>query len=130
MPRSGIAAACAACPRYTTSTSAMHTHGMFTRLTLEGCIIIAASTPVERALARHQLLAAAALLGGRAEHAHAPGQPRAERREREPRADARGRDQVVAAGVADLGQRVVLGEHARRRARSRAELGRERGRSP
>ena len=45
MPRSGIAAAWAARPRYVTSTSAMHTQGMFTRLRAEGCIINAASTP-------------------------------------------------------------------------------------
>ena len=84
--------------------------GIVTRLTLDGVHHQRGVDAVERAPPRHQLLAAAALLGGRAEHAHAPGQLAAERRERERRADAGGRDQVVAAGVADLRQRVVLGE--------------------
>ena len=111
MPRSGIAAACAACPRYTTSTSAMHTHGMFTRLMLEGCIIIAASTPSNAPSRAISSLPQPRSSAGVPSTRTRPGSARAQRRERDPRADARGRDQVVAAGVADLGQRVVLGEH-------------------
>ncbi len=70
---------------------------------------------VEGALAGHQLLAAAALLGRRAHPHHAAGELLAHRGEREERADAAGRDHVVAAGVADAGQRVVLAEHGDRR---------------
>ena len=58
-------------------------------------------------------LAAAALLGRRAEHAHGAGDAvlLQRRRDAEPGRDAGGGDQVVPAGVADQRQRVVLAEH-------------------
>jgi hypothetical protein len=65
---------------------------------------------LEGSLARHQLLAATVLLGGGAQQAHTPGQPVAQARQRQRRAQAGGGDQVVSAGVPHLGKRVVLGQ--------------------
>src|SRR5262252_8113895 len=65
---------------------------------------------VERTLPCHDLLAAEAFLCRRAEVADAAGKPRAELGERDGSAKSAGRDDVVAAGVADAGQGVVFGE--------------------
>jgi hypothetical protein len=77
---------------------------------------------VEGALSRHELLAAAVLLGGRAQHPHPAPQLVRHRRQGQPRADARGRDQVVPAGVAHLRQGVVLGQQRHTGAAVGAEL--------
>ena len=69
---------------------------------------------VEGAALEHQDLAAAALLGRRAEHLHGQPEVVGERGEREAGAGGRGGDDVVAARVADPGQGVVLGADARR----------------
>src|SRR2546428_4177630 len=66
----------------------------------------------------HQLdLARAALLRGRPDHLDAAREREGAERHGQghPRARARGRDDVVAAGVADAGQRVVLGHDCDRR---------------
>ena len=78
---------------------------------------------LEGAEPRHQLLAAVTLLGGRAEHAHHAGQARAELGQRDGRAITGGGDDVVAAGMADAGQRVVFREDRDGRAVLLAELG-------
>ncbi|BDH58790.1 hypothetical protein MTP03_37290 [Tsukamurella sp. PLM1] len=65
---------------------------------------------VEHPALQHEHLAAPGLLRGRA--VHLDGDPELVRdgRERDPGAEARGRDDVVPTGVADAGKRVVLGE--------------------
>ena len=78
---------------------------------------------VERAFARHHLLAAEAFLRRRAEIAHAAGQSPVQLRQRHRGAKARRRDDVVAAGMADAGQRVIFGEDRDGRAAVLAELG-------
>ena len=66
--------------------------------------------PVEQAVVDHDLLAAAPLLGRRAEEDDLAGQLVGDRGQGDRRADARGGHRVVAAAVAQTGQRVVLGE--------------------
>jgi hypothetical protein len=83
---------------------------------------------VERAGARHQLLAAAVLLRRRAEQPDARRKRGTELGQGERGAERGGRDQVVAAGVADAGQRIVLGEQRDERTVARAEIDGERGR--
>ncbi len=72
---------------------------------------MAAWTPRERAALEHEHLAAAAFLGRRAEHPH--GEPEVVRHcgQREPGSDSSGGNDVVAAGVPDVRQRVVLRAH-------------------
>jgi hypothetical protein len=77
---------------------------------------------VEGALSRHQLLAAAVLLGGGAQQAHPTRQVVRHRRQGQPGADARGCDQVVPAGVAHLRQGVVLRQQGHAGAAVGAEL--------
>ena len=67
---------------------------------------------VEHALVQHDDLAAAALFGRGAEDLHGDAEFVGERSEREARADRGAGDHVVATGVADAGQRVVLGADA------------------
>ena len=74
---------------------------------------------------RHELLAAAALFGGRSEDADPARRAVRETGEGEAGADARRRDQVVPAGVADLRQRVVLRQQRHAGAAIRSELGLE-----
>ncbi len=76
-------------------------------------------------------LAAPALLGRRANHDHAAGQFVHHRPQAHARGDGRRADDVVAAGVPDLGQGVVLG-HQRdgRPIGDAARLGPKRGRQP
>jgi hypothetical protein len=66
---------------------------------------------VEGPLARHQHLAAAALLGGRAHDPHAAARSFGHERSGQPGAQPGGGDDVVPARVAHPGQRVVLAEH-------------------
>jgi hypothetical protein len=68
--------------------------------------------PVEHALFKHQDLAAAVLLGGRAEYLDREAEVVRHRCEQPPGGHRGGRDDVVAAGVPDVRQRVVLGEQA------------------
>ena len=63
----------------------------------------------EGAALEHEDLAAAALLGRGAEHPDAESDVVGDRGQGQPRADGRGRDDVVPAGVAHVGQSVVLG---------------------
>jgi hypothetical protein len=63
----------------------------------------------ERAALEEQDLAASALLGGGPDDAHREADLVRDRRRRDARARGEGGDQVVATGVADVGQRVVLG---------------------
>ena len=65
---------------------------------------------LEQAVVDHDLLAAAPLLGRRAEEHDLAGQLVGDRRQRDRRADPRRGHRVVAAAVAEPGQRVVLGE--------------------
>ena len=65
---------------------------------------------LEQAVLDHDLLAAAPLLGGRAEEDDLAGQLVGHRREGDRGADTRGGHRVVAAAVAEAGQGVVLGE--------------------
>ena len=74
-----------------------------------------------------QLLARAALLGGRAEHREPATQARHERRERQARPQACCRDDVVTAGVPEPGQGVVLAAEEDVRAWPPASPRRERG---
>src|SRR5687768_8552536 len=67
---------------------------------------------VEGAALEHEDLAAAALLGRRAEHLHRDAEVVGQRSQRHSRAHARGGDDVVAARVPDAGQRVVFGADA------------------
>ena len=71
---------------------------------------------VERAGARHQFLAAAFLFGRRPQQTHRAAQTIADRGEAERRPERGRSDQVVAAGVADAGQRIVFGEQGDERA--------------
>ena len=81
---------------------------------------------VERAVPRHQLLAGPALLGGSAEPDHSARQPVLHPREREEGSHPGHRDDVVAAGVADARQRVVLRQDRDRGAVGAADLRAER----
>ena len=81
----------------------------------------------ERAPLEQEHLAAAALLGRRADDADLQVEVVDERREREPGADRGRRDDVVPARVPDAGQRVVLGAD-REVQRTGADPARERGR--
>ena len=74
---------------------------------------------VERALLGHEDLAAAALLGRRAEDDDPAAELVGERGGGQPGAEPGGADDVVPAGVADAGQGVVLAQHGDRRARRR-----------
>ena len=65
--------------------------------------------PVEAAPLEHEDLAAAALLSRSAEDADGDAQVVGERRQADSGADSSRRDHVVPAGVADLGEGVVLG---------------------
>ena len=65
---------------------------------------------VEGAAPGHDDLAAAALLGGRAEHGQAAARRVGDGRRRQRRAQPGGGDHVVTAGVADVGQGVVLAQ--------------------
>jgi hypothetical protein len=85
--------------------------------------------PVERAALRHLDLAAAPLLGRRAEHHDAPSRLCRDRRSREARAQPGGGDDVVPAAVPDAGQRVVLAQHRDRRPAGAGPCG-ERGLEP
>ena len=100
-------------------------HGMLTRLTLEGCIISAASTPSKAPSRAINSLPPPRSSAGVPSMRTRPGKRARERRERERGAERRGGDQVVAAGVADAGQRVVLGEQRHAGAARAAELGGE-----
>ncbi|CAM5613014.1 hypothetical protein SCYAM73S_08651 [Streptomyces cyaneofuscatus] len=64
--------------------------------------------PVERPGFQEERLARTALLGGCADHSYGQAEFVGVRGEAERRADPGGGDQVVAAGVAEAGQRVVL----------------------
>jgi hypothetical protein len=93
-----------------------------------GCTIIARCAPLERAAVQEEDLAAAVLLGRRAHHRHRQTDVVGDARETQARPDGRGGDDVVAAGVADVGQAVVLGadrDVERAAAGARAERGRE-----
>ena len=72
-------------------------------------------------------LAPAALLGGRADELDRPDDGVALPRQGEEGAERPRRDEVVPAGVADLGQRVVLGEDGDPRPRAAADAGADRG---
>ena len=65
----------------------------------------------EGATLEHQHLAAPALLGRRAEHAHAEPEVVRHGGQRQPGPDSRGGNDVVPARVPDVGQRVILGAH-------------------
>jgi hypothetical protein len=73
---------------------------------------MAALQSVERALLEHHGLAAKVLLAGRAEHLDRDAEVVGHRGEQQSGGHRGGRDDVVAAGVADARQRVVLGEQA------------------
>jgi hypothetical protein len=86
--------------------------------------------PVERAPVQQEELAAAALLGRGPHHGHREPEVVGERGQPHPGARRRGGDDVVAAGVPDAGQRVVLRAHRdvqRPRADRRLEGGGELG---
>src|SRR5258706_3930458 len=86
---------------------------------------------VEHAGLGEEDLAAAALLGRRGDDRHAPGEPLAAPREGQAGAERARGDVVVAAGMPDARQRVVLGENRERGPRLAAvELGQERGGQP
>ncbi len=74
----------------------------------------------------HDHLATAPLLGRGPEHPHGQAECIGERCEPEARPDRRGGDDVVAAGVADLRERVVLGADGEHEG-ALADLGAERG---
>ena len=82
---------------------------------------------LERAFARHQLLAAAAFFGRCAKKAHTAGQLVAQLGESQCRAQPRCSDQIVAAGVADPGQCVILSQDRDARRIRSAELALESG---
>ena len=63
---------------------------------------------VEGAVLRHQFLAAALFLGGGTEIADAAGEAAVQFRQRQRGAEAGRRDDVVAAGMADAGERVIF----------------------
>ena len=81
---------------------------------------------VENPGPQHQLFAATGLFGGRAQQRHPQPQFVRYLCQRQRGAHRRRRNDVVAARVPDLGQRVVLGAHADDE-RSAAEVGAERG---
>jgi len=84
----------------------------------------------EGAALEHEDLAAAAFLGGGAEHSHGDPEVVGERRQRERRRDRSGRDHVVPAGMSDAGQGVVLrtdAEDQRPAAHRRTQRGRQVG---
>ena len=88
---------------------------------------------LQGSVAGQDLLARVPLLGGRAEQHHPAGGRVARGHDLvqcEERADAGRRDDIVAAGVADAGQRVVLGADRDGRAGRVADLGPERRRHP
>ena len=66
---------------------------------------------LEGAAVQHEDFAAAPLLGGRAEHPHLQAYVVGHRGQGQPGPHGARRDDVVAAGVAHVGQRVVLGAH-------------------
>ena len=68
--------------------------------------------PFEQPVVDHELLARAALLGGRAEEDDLTADLRRDGSQRDGRADATGGHRVVPAAVAQAGQRVVLGQDA------------------
>jgi metal-dependent amidase/aminoacylase/carboxypeptidase family protein len=71
-----------------------------------------ATPTADKAALEHQYLAAAAFFGGCAEDLDRDAELVGQRRERETRADRGRGDHVVTAGVADAGERVVLGADA------------------
>jgi hypothetical protein len=90
----------------------MAMQGMVTRLTLEGCIMSAASTPSNAPCRAISALPQPCSSAG-------------DRAERESRSHAGGGDQVVAAGVPHLGERVVFGEQRHAGGPVGSEFGRE-----
>ncbi len=82
--------------------------GMAAISTAAGCTIMAASSPSNAPRSSIKDLAAAALLGRCAEHGDREPEVVGEPGQSEPGADRGGGDDVVPAGVADPGQRVVL----------------------
>ena len=83
---------------------------------------------VEGAAADHELLAAAALFGGRAQDGDPSPEGLGDLRHGDARAEPRGADDVVPARMADAGERVIFAEHCHRRAVFGADAGVERGR--
>src|SRR6185369_5089550 len=74
----------------------------------------------------HADLAAAPFFGGRAEKLDRALDPIFDRRKREKRTERASRDEVVPARVAEVGQRVVLGEDGDLRTAARADARAER----
>ena len=81
----------------------------------------------ERALAQHQLLAAASLLRGGSDHGHPSLCLTGHRGQSQARTQSRGGDDVVAAGMADARQGVVLAHDSHQRTVTSAGPGLEGG---
>ena len=77
----------------------------------QGCTIMAAWTPAKAPRSSMSTLPPPPSSAGRAEDAHGQSELVGHGRQGEPGADGGRRDDVVAAGVAHAGQRVVFGAH-------------------
>ena len=111
MPACGAAAACAARPRYSTSTALTASTFMAISSRLAGWIIIAASTSSKAPSRAIRILPPPPSSAGVPSTTTLPPVSRATTRERDAGAGAGRRDDVVAAAVADPGQGVVLAQH-------------------
>ena len=132
-PAHGSAEAWAALPAYSKPVRTIPRRSWWRMVRSKPWIIIAQSTRVEHAAPEELHLAAAALLGGRADHLDsARGKPGPHGCQRRARPRARRRDDVVPARVPDARQRVVLahdrdGGTVAAAVHGRAERGRDTG---